>query len=124
MVDSIKYSLDKGNIVCGVFMDLSPDFDCVPYKLLIAKFRVYDVSVSVCDIITSFLTDRRQCVKIENQRSEWIHSHKGSSQGSMFGRFSYNVLTIDMFDLIDEDVEIYHYADDNTACLNKIKINI
>ena len=115
MVESIKCSLDKGKIVCGVLMDLSRAFDCVPHKLLIAKFRAYGVSVSACDVITSYLTDRRQRVKIGTQRSEWIHAHKGSAQGSIFGPFSYNVLTNDMFDLIDEDVEIYNYADDNTV---------
>jgi len=49
MVESIKRSLDKGNIVYGVLMNLSWAFDCVSHKLLIAKFRVYGVSVSTCD---------------------------------------------------------------------------
>ena len=55
--------------------------------------------------------------------------HKGSAQGSLFGTFSYNVLSNDMFDLLDSDVEIYNYADDNTiVCagknLNEIKIKL
>jgi len=75
-------ALHKGNIVYGVLMDLSRAFDCVPYKLLINKFRAYDVSVSVCDVKTSYLTDCRQCVIIGTQRSEWMHDHKGSAQSS------------------------------------------
>ena len=93
MVDSIKCSLDKGNIICGVLMDLSRAFDWVGHKYLIAKFRVYCVSVSACDVITSYLTDYRQCVKIGTQRSEWIHAHQGSAQGSKLAPFSYNFLT-------------------------------
>ena len=51
-----------------------------------------------------------------------------SAQGSLFGSFNYNILTNDMFDLIDDDddVEIYDYGDDNTIlnsgiCLKDIK---
>ena len=58
MVESIKCSLDKGNIVCCILMDLSRAFDCIPHKLLISKFKAYGVSVSACDVITSYLKDR------------------------------------------------------------------
>ena len=129
MVESIKCSLDKGNIVCCILMDLSRAFDCIPHKLLISKFKAYGVSVSACDVITSYLKDRRQRVKIGTQRSEWMHAHKGSAQGSLFGPFSYNVFTNDMFNLLDDDVEIYNYADDNTIlcsgkCLTDVKAKL
>ena len=129
MVESIKCSLDKGNIVCCILMDLSRAFDCIPHKLLISKFKAYGVSVSACDAITSYLKDRRQRVKIGTQRSEWMHAHKGSAQGSLFGPFSYNVFTNDMFNLLDDDVEIYNYADDNIIlcsgkCLTDVKAKL
>ena len=103
--------------------------DCIPHKLLISKFKTYGVSVSACDVITSYLKDRRQRVKIGTQRSEWMHAHKGSAQGSLFGPFSYNVFTNDMFNLLDDDVEIYNYADDNTIlcsgkCLTDVKAKL
>ena len=128
MIQSIKCSLYKGNIVCCILMDLIRAFDCIPHKLLISKFKAYGVSVSACDVITNYLKDRRQRVKIGTQRSEWMHAHKGSAQGSLFGPFSYNVFTNYIFNLIDDDVEIYNYADDNTILcsgkwLTDIKVN-
>ena len=120
MVERIKCSLDKGNIVCCILIDLSRAFDCIPHKLLIFKFKAY--GVSACDAITSYLKDRRQRVKIGTQRSEWMHAHKGPAQGSMFGSFSYNVFTNGMFNLIDDDVDIYNYADD--IILLYVQINI
>ena len=32
MVERMNCSLDKGKIVCGVLIDLSRAFDCVPHK--------------------------------------------------------------------------------------------
>ncbi len=120
MIESIKCSLDQGKIVCAVMMDLSRAFDCVPHKLLIAKFRSYGISLSACDVITSYLKNRKQRVKIGTHKSDWMSVHKGSAQGSLFGPFSYNVLSNDMFELLDSDVEIYNYADDNTiVCAGK-----
>jgi len=126
MVESVKQSLDNGKIVCAVLMDLSRAFDCVPHKLLIAKFRSYGISLAACDVMTHYLRDRKQRVKIGTQRSEWIHVHKGSAQGSLFGPFCYNVLANDMFEFLDDGIEIYNYADDNTVlcagtCLDDIK---
>ncbi len=54
MIESIKYSLDQGKIVCAVMVDLSRAFDCVPHKLLIAKFRSYGISLSA-----SYLKNRK-----------------------------------------------------------------
>ncbi len=98
----------------------------MPHKLLIAKFRAYGVSISACNVLTSYLRDRKQRVKIGVNRSEWMKVHKGSAQGSLFGPFSYNVLSNDMFYDLDDGIEIYNYADDNTVlcagyCLIDVK---
>ena len=46
----------------------------------------------------------------------WTHTYNESAQGSLLGPFSYNVVINDMLYLIDDDVEIYNYVDDNTVC--------
>ena len=73
MVEHIKKSLDHGKIVCAVLMDLSKAFDCISHKLLIAKFRSYGLSMSACHLLTSYLRDRTQRVKIGNTKSTWLH---------------------------------------------------
>ena len=37
MIENIKLSLDKGQIVIMILMDLSRAFDCIPYRLFISK---------------------------------------------------------------------------------------
>jgi len=106
-------------------MDLSLASASVPHKLLNAKFRDNCVYVFACDVIASYLTDRRKRVKIGTQSSECIHAHEGYDLGSMLDSFSYNILTNDMFDLIAENVEIYNYEEDNTIlCSGKCLTNI
>ena len=59
--------------------------------------------------------------------SEWMHAHKDSSHASLFGPSSYDVFTNDMPNLIDDDVEIYNYADDTICsgkCLTDIKAKL
>ena len=114
MIESIRKSLDDGKVVCLVLMDLSKAFDCIPHKLLISKFKAYGLSFSACDLLISYFKDRKQRVKLGNAKSEWQNVRKGTAQGSLFGPFSYNVFTNDMLHILDDSVEIYNYADDNT----------
>ena len=111
----IKKSLDHGKIVCAILMDLSKGFDCISHKLLIAKFRSYGLSMSACHLLTSYLRDRTQRVKLGNTKSKWLHIDKGSAQGSILGPFCYNVFTNDMLSIVSDNIEIYNYADDNTV---------
>ena len=88
MVENIKKQLDEGKVVCAVLIDLSKAFDCLPHKLLISKFRAYGISVSACDVITSYLRDRKQRVKIGTTKTDWMSVKKGAAQGSLFRPFS------------------------------------
>ena len=129
MVENIKKQLDEGKVVCAVLIDLSKAFDCLPHKLLISTFRAYGISVSACDVITSYLRDRKQRVKIGTTKTNWMSVKKGAAQGSLFGPFSYNVFTNDVFMILDECVDVYNYADDNTLICsgydyNTVKQNV
>ena len=48
MIENIKLSLEKGQIVIMIVMDLSRAFDCIPYKLLISKLGAYGLSINAC----------------------------------------------------------------------------
>ena len=119
MVEHIKKSLDHGKIVCAILMDLSKAFDCISHKLLIAKFLSYGLSMSACHLLTSYLRDRTQRVKLGNTKSKWLHIDKGSAQGSILGPFCYNVFTNDMLSIVSDNIEIYNYADDNTVICSR-----
>ena len=85
MIEDWKESLDKNNVIGALFMDLSKAFDSLPHGLLIAKFRAYGLSLSACDLLSSYLSNRHQRVKIKGSRSEWREVKKGVPQGSILG---------------------------------------
>ena len=61
-----RQHLDNNKAVEGVFMDLLKVFDCVPHDLLIAKLAAYSVDENLHMYIYSYLSNRKQCVRINN----------------------------------------------------------
>ena len=86
----------------------------VPYKLFISKLRAYGLSINACNYIMNYYINRQQCVKLGKNRSEWLFVNKGSAQGSLMGPISYNMFANDMMFMLDNDIDIYNYADDNS----------
>ena len=95
-------------------MDLSLAFDCLPPKLLISKFHAFGVAEGSCRLLCSYFTNRSQRVNIGNSRSLWENVLKGAAQGSLVGPFCYNVLCIDHFYSMRNDIMIFNDADDNS----------
>ena len=114
MIENIKSALDQGKIACVMLMDLSRAFDCIPYKLFISKLKSYGLSPDACALVLNYYCCRKQRVKLGNTCSEWDNVIKGSAQGSLMGPLSYNMFSNDMIYIIDDDIDIYNYADDNT----------
>ena len=113
LIEDIKSALDKGHKTGAVFMDLSKAFDCLPHALLLAKLNAYGLSTAVCELMSSYLNQRMQRVKISNCRSSWKILNKGVPQGSILGPLLFNVFMNDMF-LFMERCNLYNYADDNS----------
>ena len=93
-VEDWKSALDKNCYVGNLFTDLSKAFDCLPHSLLIAKLKAYGCDESVCNLVASFLSNRKQRVKIGDARSEWAPLKKGVPQGSILGPLLFNIFMI------------------------------
>ena len=95
-------------------MDLSEAFNCMPHKLLIAKFKAYGLDDLSIQLVTSYLEGRKQRVRVGNERSEWADIIKGVPQGSILGPIFFNIFINDMFYSIKK-AELIDYADHNTV---------
>ena len=62
LVDKITKSLDNGDIVIGVFIDLKRVFDTVDHKIVLKKLYYYGTCGNTLKWFKSYLTNRSQYV--------------------------------------------------------------
>ena len=66
-------------------MDLRKAFHCLPHDLLLLKLSNYGVNDSALNLLNSYLSDRKQCVKLGQFPSQMLEIYKGVPQGSILG---------------------------------------
>ena len=67
----------------AVLMDLSKAYDCILHDLLIAKLHAYRLNTNALYLLHSYLTNRKQKVKVNESFSEWVNIIIGIPQGSV-----------------------------------------
>ena len=71
MVKNCKKTLDQGNEYGALLTDLFKAFDCLPQDLIVAKLHANGFLIDSLKLINSYLTERKQRVKI-NDGYGWI----------------------------------------------------
>jgi gmma-aminobutyric acid receptor subunit gamma/cGMP-dependent protein kinase 2 len=105
--------LDENKYIAAILMDLSKVFDCLPHDLILLKLEAYGLSEKSINLLKSYLSDRKQCVKVNNICSSFETVYKGVPQGSMLDPIFFKIFINDIFYSVDFST-IYNYADDNT----------
>ena len=97
LLEDWKRELDNHRYVGAILMDLSKAFDCLPHGLIIDKLAAYGLSDSACSLLQSYLSDRKQMVKLGHCKSTFLKIIKGVPQGSILGPLLFNIFLNDIF---------------------------
>lgn len=118
--EHIRSLLDKGEFVCGIFVDLEKAFDTVHHDILCEKLKFYGLRGNANKLIKSYLSNRKQFVSINGHDSEVKDVTCGVPQGSSLGPLLF-LLYINDLRLCLSETSCGHFADDTFIVFNSKK---
>ena len=85
LTETIKSSLDKGRVGCGLFIDLHKAFNTVNHHIRLKKMEHYGIRETGLNWFTSYLSNRKQFVSVNGHSSSLCEVSCGVPQGSVLG---------------------------------------
>lgn len=111
ITDDILSATDRGEVTVMILLDFSKAFDTVDHETLLAVLPRFGLSESALSLISSFLDERVQYVRVGSQVSNCKAVKRGVPQGSILGPLLFTIYTSVIPDFI-QSCKIHMYADD------------
>ena len=108
----------------AILADFLKTFDAVAYETVLKKMHKVGFSKSYLRWVTSYLTERKQFVQIDDKLSSTIEVALGVLQGFILGPVIFNLYVNDFSDSLEASVTSHQYADDTTIYAHNKPANI
>ena len=115
-------NFDKGLFSGVTFIDLKKAFDTVDHDILIAKLRLYGVEGMELDWFISYLSNRKQCCKVNGNISKIQDIKCGVPQGSCLGPLLFLIYINDLPFALHR-TKVTMYADDTSISYSSKSIS-
>ena len=115
-VNTIRSHLDTGENVMGLYLDLKKAFDTVDHTILLQKLYHYGVRGLAYNVISSYLSNRKQCMYVNGTYSKYLNINTGVPQGSVLGPLLFLIYVNDLHVAVP-DVSTRLFADDTNVFL-------
>jgi hypothetical protein len=126
----LQRCMDKQIQVDVIFTDFSKAFDKVSHMRLLYKLKCSGIHGPLLKWLESYLTNRKQIVKLNGFVSREIDVHSGVPQGSHLGPILFSLFINDIkncldaeFSLFADDLKIYHRVEAQSDC-TKLQENL
>ena len=119
-LENLKSAIDDGKITCAVFLDFSKAFDTINHQILLDKLYKYGIRGLPHAWFSSYITNRKQFVKVGNTESSLKTITCGVPQGSTLGPLLFLLYINDLpesskkliFRIFADDTNIFYSSKD------------
>lgn len=115
LTKNITDNLDSNNKCLALFLDLAKAFDTVPHDSLLNVLNIYGVRGLALQVFGSYLKDREQMVKIEDELSDPLKVKIGVPQGTVVGPLLFITYINSLTNLNIKNGMVISYADDTAV---------
>ena len=118
---SICQALENKEHTCLIFCDMSKAFDRVWHKGLIKKLSAHGIKGNLLKWIQDYMTNRQQCVLVNNEKSNNGTISAGVPQGSVLGPLFFLIYINDIADRLTSCSRLF--ADDTSMTYSSKNID-
>ena len=132
LIDKIMSHINNGDLVIGIFIDLTKAFDTVNHDILLQKLCKYGIRGLPLIWFESYLKNREQCVFYNNEISSEQTTLCGIPQGSILGPLLFllyindiiNVSTLWYIILFADDTSLFSHGKNIDLLINNLNTEL
>ena len=118
LIQEWSHLLDDSHYFGVLFFDLRKAFDKVWHRGLLAKLKACGVTGAALDWFTSYLSNRQQCVKVNQSISSPLQIHAGVPQGAILSPLLFIIYMNDISQAAPKGSSVNLFADDTSLYVN------